>query len=86
MIRNRLKQKISASCGFGLLRMVSELNTGRCASNEAKPRRGMDTRWCANKDIGPHVPVSSLGLMCQQGGKATKGMNMRQCVSEEAKP
>ena len=67
---------IFVSGGLGPLQMISELNTGRCASNEAKPRRGMDTRWCANKDTGPRkgwiggshinwrrerVPVKTLG-------------------------
>ena len=33
--------------------MVSELDTGRCASKETEPRRRVDTRQCANKDAGP---------------------------------
>ena len=33
--------------------MVAELNTRRCVSEEAKPRRGVDSRQCANKDAGP---------------------------------
>ena len=33
--------------------MVSELDTERCASQEAEPQRGVDTRLCANKDTGP---------------------------------
>ena len=33
--------------------MVLEPDTGRCASEEAEPRRGVDTRWCASKDVGP---------------------------------
>ena len=33
--------------------MVSELDIGRCTSEEAKPRSGVDTRWCASKDVGP---------------------------------
>ena len=32
--------------------MISELDTRRCASEEAEPHRGVDTRWCANKDDG----------------------------------
>ena len=47
-----LEGTISASCGLGLLQMVSEPDTGRCASEEAKPRRGVDVRRCASKDVG----------------------------------
>ena len=32
--------------------MVLESDTGRCASEEAEPRRGVDTRRCSNKDAG----------------------------------
>ena len=58
--------------------MVSELDTGRCASLLAVPQRGVDTRWCASKDAGPQrewiwgrshidwrkerVPARTLGL------------------------
>jgi len=41
---------MSASDGFGLLQMVSESDIERCASEEAKPQREVDTRWCINKD------------------------------------
>ena len=43
---------MSASGGPGALQMVSELNTERCDSEEAVPRRGVDTRRCASKDAG----------------------------------
>ena len=33
--------------------MVSEPGTGLCASEEAVPQRGVDTRRCASKDAGP---------------------------------
>ena len=33
--------------------MVSELDTGRCANEEAKPGRGVDTRRCTSKDAKP---------------------------------
>ncbi|KAG7020816.1 hypothetical protein SDJN02_17504, partial [Cucurbita argyrosperma subsp. argyrosperma] len=33
--------------------MILKLDTGRCASEEAEPQRGVDTRRCANKDAGP---------------------------------
>ena len=40
---------ITVSREFGSLQMVSELDTRRCASKEAEPRRG-DTRQYASKD------------------------------------
>ena len=46
------KRTISASSGLGPLQMVSKQDIGRCASEEAKPRRGVDTRRCASKDAG----------------------------------
>jgi len=32
--------------------IVSELDIGRCAKEEAKPRREVDMRRCASKDVG----------------------------------
>ena len=32
--------------------MVTEPGIGLCASEEAEPRRGVDTRQCASKDAG----------------------------------
>ena len=32
--------------------MISEPNTGRCVSLLTVPQRGIDTRWCASKDVG----------------------------------
>ena len=44
--------------------MVSEPDTGGCASKEVEPRRGMDTRQCASEEVsferGRHKAV------CQQ--------------------
>ena len=37
--------------------MVSEPNTGWCASEEVEPRRGVYTRRCASKDAGPQTRV-----------------------------
>ena len=37
--------------------MVSELDTGRCVSEEGKPRRRLDMRRCASKDAGPRMRV-----------------------------
>ena len=51
------KRTISTSGGFGALQMVSEPDTGRCASLLAVPRRGVDTRRCASKDTGPQRGV-----------------------------
>ena len=40
MIRNGSKRIISISCGFGLLQMVLDPDTGRCARKDAGyPRR-----------------------------------------------
>ena len=33
--------------------MVLEIDTGRCASEEVEPRRGVDMRRCVGKDAGP---------------------------------
>ena len=33
--------------------MVSKPDTGQRASEEVESQRGMDTRQCANKDVGP---------------------------------
>ena len=43
---------IFTSSGLGPLQMISELDTGRCANEEAELRRGVDTRRCVNKDVG----------------------------------
>ena len=50
-----LKRTISASGGFGLLQIVSEPNTGRCASEEAEPKGG------------GHEVVCQLGRWSQRG-------------------
>ena len=42
MIRNGLKQTISASGGFELLQMVLEPGIKQCASEDAGPPRGVD--------------------------------------------
>ena len=53
------RRTIYASGGLGLLQMVSELDIGRCASEEAEPRRGVDTGWCAIKDARPRRGVGT---------------------------
>ena len=57
--RESPKRTISASGGSGSLQMVSEADTGRCASLLAVLRRGVDTRRCASKDAG-----SRRGMDC----------------------
>ena len=47
--RERRKRTIFVSSGFELLQIVSESDTGRCASKETKPPMGVDTRRCVNK-------------------------------------
>ena len=42
--------------------MVSELDTGRCVSLLAVLQRGVDTRRCANKDVGPQRGVDLEGV------------------------
>ena len=72
------KETISATGGFGTLQIVSEPNTERCASEEADPRRGLDTRRCASKDAGPKRgwigDPTSIGERnkCQRGCWASK--------------
>ena len=43
-IHNRPKRTISTSGGLGQLQMVSELDTGQCASEEARPLRGVSCK------------------------------------------
>ena len=47
-IHNRPKWTISASGELELLQMVSELDTGQCASEDAGPPRG----WIVRSHIG----------------------------------
>ena len=42
MIRNGPKRTISASGEFGVLQMVSEPDTGRCANENVEPPMGLD--------------------------------------------
>ena len=51
--RESLNRTISASGGFESLQMVSELDIGRCASEEVAPLRG----WTRGS-----VPARTLGL------------------------
>jgi len=52
-----MKRTISASSRLGLLQIVSEPNTERCASEEADPQKEVDMRRCVNKDAGPRRVV-----------------------------
>ena len=74
------RQQYIANNGSGSLQMVSEPDTGRCASLLAVPRREVDTRRCANKDAGPQMggfegdPTSIGGRKeCQRERWAPKG-------------
>ena len=59
--------------------MVSELDTDRCASEEAEPRMGVDMRWCqqgrwAPKEGGLGSPTSiGEGNECKRGLWTSKG-------------
>ena len=46
--RESPKRTVFASCGSGLLQMVSESNTGQCASEDVGPREG----WIVRSHIG----------------------------------
>ena len=48
MIRNEPKRTIYASCGFGLLQMVSEPVTGCCANEDVGHPRG----WIVRSHLG----------------------------------
>ena len=48
MICNGPKQTICASDGLGLLQMVSELDIGQCANEDAGPSRG----WIVRSQVG----------------------------------
>ena len=37
--------------------MVVESDTGRCANEDAEPRRGVDIGRCVSEDIGPEEGV-----------------------------
>ena len=50
--RERPKRTVSISGGLGLLQVVLEPDTRRCANEEVEPQRGVDTRRCASKDTG----------------------------------
>ena len=81
------KRTISASGGPGSLQMVSELDTGRCASLLAVPRRGVDTRRCASKDAGPKGWwIWGHRTMCQPSRCSPKGVDTRRCASKDAGP
>ena len=51
---------MSASCGLGSLQMVLEQKTGRCAKGGGCSPK-VDTRWCANEDVGPQRGMDLVG-------------------------
>ena len=83
------------SGGSGLLQMVSELDTGRCANLLAVPRRGVDTRRCASKDAGPqsgwiwrrsHIDWRKERVSARTLGPKGGGLWCPTLVGEENKP
>ena len=52
--------------------MVSEPDTGRCASEEAEPRRGVDTRRCSSKDVGPQRGGFGVPHQLEKGTSASE--------------
>ena len=75
---NRPKRIIYASSGSGPLQMVSEPSFGRCANLLVVPRRGVDTRRCIIKDVGPQRGVD-LGAVPHR-------LEERKSASEDAGP
>ena len=73
-LRGSRKKIIFASGGFGLLQMVSESDTGRCANLLAIFRRGVDTRRCASKDAGPQrgVDLGAVPHRLEEGKSASR--------------
>ena len=58
--------------------MVSELDTRRCASKEAEPRRRVDTRRCASKDAGSQKEVNLGGpASVEEGSEYQRGRSQR---------
>ena len=53
------RHPLSVSGGLGLLQMVSELDPGQCASEDAGPR-GVDTGQCAS-ERGGSWDLTSIG-------------------------
>ena len=82
--RENPKRTISVSSGHGLLQMVSEQDTERCASEETKPRRGVDTRQCASKDVGPRRGwIGWVSHRLEKGTSASKDTGPRRGVDCE---
>ena len=81
-LRKSPKKTIFASGGFWPLQMVSELDTRRCASLLAVPRRGVDTRQCASKDTGPQseVDLGAVPHRLEEGKSASEDARSRKGV------
>ena len=58
-LRGSPKRTISASNGLGLLQMISEPDTGRCASKDAGPRRGLN--WEVPHQLEKGISARTLG-------------------------
>ena len=51
--RKSPKRTVSANSGLGSLQMVLELDARLCTSEEAEPRREVDTTQCVSNDTEP---------------------------------
>ena len=71
------KRTISTCSRLGPLQLVSEPDTRHCASNEAKPQRGVDRRCHTSKDVEPRRGVGVPHRM-------EKGMSIN--AGEDARP
>ena len=74
---------ISASGVSGSLRMVLELDIGRCASLLVFSRRGVDTGQCASKDAGPRRGVDLVAVphRLEEGKSASEDAGPRRGVN-----
>ena len=76
------KRTISASDGLGPLQMVSEPNIGRCVSEEAEPRRRMDTRQCASEEAKPRREVDTRQCASKDAGPGEGGLGGPTSIGE----
>ena len=71
--RESPKRTISPSGESGPLQIVSESDTRRCVSLLVVPQRGVDIRWCANKDVRPQrMDLVAVPHQLEEGKSSTK--------------
>ena len=63
--------------------MISELHIGRCASEETKPRKSVDTRQCASKDAWPRKGDWGVPHRLGKGTSASEDTGLRREVDCE---